>query len=988
MEFIPTPTYTTPANSDSESNSPDSSRNVSEGPSSPGVRGTSEEAESRSRSSVGADRKDAKEEDDDDESAGPSSPVEYGRKRARKASTDGSGSDSDGSVRERKGKRVHRSTPSPSRSPSVTPGPMPAGNDGDDENDGRESEGGAVVASGPSPMDVDKPAAPAAAPTLGRTGGAYIPPARLRAMQAAITDKSSPEYQRMAWEALKKSINGLINKVNTSNIKHIVRELIGENLIRGRGILCRSIMKAQAASLPFTHVYAALIAVINVKFPQVGELLLTRLVSQFRRAYKRSDKAVCLAVAKFVAHLFNQKVAHEFLALQFLMLLLERPTDDSVEVAVGFMRDCGAYLSEVASKATNAVFDRFRAILHEGTIDKRTQYMVEVLFQVRKDKFKDNPAVVEELDLVPEEDQMTHRVALDDELNTEEGLNVFKFDPEFLQHEEIYQQMKKEILGEDSDDDEEDEEGSDEDSDEEESEGEGGNAVEAAYQKLQIQDQTNTNLINLRRGIYLTIMSSLNFEECAHKLMKMKIEPGQEIELANMVLECCSQERTYVNFYGLLGERFCRLNRSWSDAFCQSFEECYKTIHRYETNRLRNIGKFFAHLLASDALTWEVFSLVRLTEQDTTSSSRIFIKIIFQDLSEALGLKRLNERLKDPTMIVSVQTPSGMVNRGVFDGMFPRDNPRNTRFAINYFTSIGLGGLTEELREYLKNAPKLIMAQQQAIEESSDSSDSDSSDSDDSSSDSDSSSSDSDSDSDSSDDSSSSEDDSDDDDRKRGGRGRRDVERNGRGNGKEVGRERADGKRTYDDRRGSGRGGRDSRSPSDERTKSRREEPRGGRYERRDSIDDRERSRRDERTRRDDGRGLRDDRRRDSPERRRAGSRDRRDERDDRRRDSPERRRADSRERRDGRDDRRRDSRERRRQDSRDRKDGRDDRRRDSRERRREDSRDRKDDRGYDRRREGSRDRRDDKRRDDSRDRRDGRDYERRRRDDDREYRR
>jgi pre-mRNA-splicing factor CWC22 len=47
-----------------------------------------------------------------------------------------------------------------------------------------------------------------------RSGGTYIPPARLRALQAQITDKTSKEYQRMAWEALKKSINGLINKVN------------------------------------------------------------------------------------------------------------------------------------------------------------------------------------------------------------------------------------------------------------------------------------------------------------------------------------------------------------------------------------------------------------------------------------------------------------------------------------------------------------------------------------------------------------------------------------------------------------------------------------------------------------------------------------------------------------------------------------------------------------------------------------------------------
>jgi pre-mRNA-splicing factor CWC22 len=126
-----------------------------------------------------------------------------------------------------------------------------------------------------------------------RSGGVYMPPARLRALQqAAAADKSSAEYQRLSWDALRKSITGIVNRVNITNIKQIVPELFSENLIRGRGLFCRSIMKAQAASLPFTPVFAALVAIINTKLPQVGELLATRLISQFRRAFKRNDK-VC-----------------------------------------------------------------------------------------------------------------------------------------------------------------------------------------------------------------------------------------------------------------------------------------------------------------------------------------------------------------------------------------------------------------------------------------------------------------------------------------------------------------------------------------------------------------------------------------------------------------------------------------------------------------------------------------------------------------------
>ncbi|KAI8622808.1 hypothetical protein BC830DRAFT_8061 [Chytriomyces sp. MP71] len=597
--------------------------------------------------------------------------------------------------------------------------------------------------------------APPSKPNAGkeeRTGGAYIPPARLRAMQKNITDKNSPEFQRMTWEALKKSVNGLVNKVNTGNIKIIVPELFSENLVRARGLLCRSLMKAQAAALPFTPVYAALVAIVNSKLPQIGELLVARLVSQYRRAYRRNDKTVCVAVSKFIAHLVNQKVAHEILALQILTLLLERPTDDSVEVAVGFMREVGAYLSETSSRATNAIFERFRTILHEGTIDKRTQYMVEVLFQVRKDAFKDNKPVIEELELVEDEDQITHPISLDDEdLAVEEGLNVFKFDTEYVENEERYMAIKREILGDSDDEDDDGVDGDDDDEDEEDDE-DAAEAMKRAREKIEIQDQTNTSLINLRRGIYLTIMSSLNFEECAHKLMKLGVQEGQEIEVCNMIIECCSQERTYVNFYGLLGERFCRLNPAWQNAFAACFEEVYKTIHRYETNRLRNVAKFFAHCMATDALTWNVFALVRLTETDTTSASRIFLKILFEELSSSMGLKRLQERLADPTMVISVDTGMGITSRGVFDGLFPKDNPRNTRFAINYFTSVRLGALTTDLREHLKNAPKLIMQQAQEVDSSdSDSSDSDSDSSSSSDSDSDSSDSDSDSDSDSSD---------------------------------------------------------------------------------------------------------------------------------------------------------------------------------------------------------------------------------------------
>ncbi|KAF4516874.1 hypothetical protein B566_EDAN014360 [Ephemera danica] len=298
-----------------------------------------------------------------------------------------------------------------------------------------------------------------------KTGGAYIPPAKLRMMQQQITDKNSMPYQRLAWEALKKSITGLVNKVNKGNLGIIVRELFKENIVRGRGLLSRCIIQAQNSSPTFTHIYGALVAVINCKFPKVGELLLRRLVIQFRRGFRRNDKALCISSVKFIAHLVNQCVAHEILSLEILTLLVENPTDDSVEVAIAFLKECGDKLTEVSSKALHSIFEMLRNILHEGALDKRVQYMIEVMFQVRKDGFKDHKAVEEGLDVVEEEDQFTHLITLDEATDPQDVLNVFKFDPEFEANEEKYAQLRKELLDEDTDDGDSGEDGSEGDSD-------------------------------------------------------------------------------------------------------------------------------------------------------------------------------------------------------------------------------------------------------------------------------------------------------------------------------------------------------------------------------------------------------------------------------------------------------------------------------------------------------------------------------------------
>ena len=377
-------------------------------------------------------------------------------------------------------------------------------------------------------------------PTLPtRAGGVYVPPWKMQKELDALKKKdgASQEHQRFMWEMLRKSINGLINKVNVSNIQNIILELFQENIIRGRGLLTKAIFKAQMASPNFSHVYAALVAVINTKLPEVAKLLISRYILQFKKAYERNNKIVCMAAIRMLAHLVNQQVVHEVLALEILSLFLENPTEDSIEMATDFMTEWGQVLGDITPQGSIAIFERFKGILHEGECNRRVQYTIEALFNTRKSRFKNHPGVIADLDLIEEEDRITHEVSLTDEFDSEDRVNFFRFEEDFDENEKQWKEIQKEILGEEEERINKRIEQLDDEEESSESEEE------------KIEDITEQDLMNLRKTIYLVIVSSVDFEEVVHKLMKINLREGQEIELCNMIVECCTQERTYLRFF-------------------------------------------------------------------------------------------------------------------------------------------------------------------------------------------------------------------------------------------------------------------------------------------------------------------------------------------------------------------------------------------------------------------------------------------------------
>lgn len=200
-------------------------------------------------------------------------------------------------------------------------------------------------------------------------------------------------------------------------------------------------------------------------------------------------------------------------------------------------------------------------------------------------------------------------------------------------------------------------------------------------------------------------------------------QEGCEIEVCTMLIDSNAMERTFQPFFSLQAERFCHLRPVYVECFLECLKRQYETIHRLETNKLRNTAKFFAHLfytgkirsistyndlsgdsfmaslmepqyrpltvcvihflsyegrscdwipciilywfptLSIDALPWSALELFVITEEATTSASRIFIKVLFQELASHMGLRQLNDRLHDATLAPFLQVRLNHLSR-------------------------------------------------------------------------------------------------------------------------------------------------------------------------------------------------------------------------------------------------------------------------------------------------------------------------------------
>lgn len=492
-----------------------------------------------------------------------------------------------------------------------------------------------------------------------------------------------------AWAGLARDIDTICAAAASSPAlrRHSV-ELFRLNVVRGRGLVARSVLSRAMRQPQAAAPLAALVGVVNLQLPQVGGLVAARTAALFKQAYVRNDGRGVDAAAAFLAELVRFAVATDTVLLQVFQLLLERPSDDTVRVATALLRRLGSWMDAHAPAAADMIWGRLRDVLHEGQALAQAMRRITELMRARRDGL--GPAVPRHLDVVPAEDAQPHDVDLAAPQPVEAHLDWFDPTEDVAAADAAYAAHRAEILDEQTNQDNSTNEQANQHTNE-----------QTIQTKEAVTDMTDAALLQHQKSIYLTVMSSMSADEAVHKLLRLQRSAQlSDAVMTDMLVKCCAQEKTYSKYFGVLGEKLCGSSRRWHAAFVAQFRRSYDALYQHEGAQLRNMGKYFGHLVAADVLApHETLGVITLTETDTSSASRVFIKFLFQELVEELGVDSLKRLLLDPDVRVHLR------------GLFPvvdvsRADADHIMFSINYFTAIGLGVLTEEMRLVLKALPE------------------------------------------------------------------------------------------------------------------------------------------------------------------------------------------------------------------------------------------------------------------------------------------
>jgi len=178
--------------------------------------------------------------------------------------------------------------------------------------------------------------------------------------------------------------------------------------------------------------------------------------------------------------------------------------------------------------------------------------------------------------------------------------------------------------------------------------------------QLAREQRMNTDI---RRAIFLTIMSACDYEDAHLRLMKLKLKKVQEFEIPKVLIHCAGAEKAYNPYYTLIAKKVCG-DRRLKTAFQYCLWDLFKRMgesdgdediaeedeESLDARHIVNLAKMFGTLIVEGGLGLGVLKNLNLSYLQP--KTKTFLEVLFITL--LLQSQRQSESKRDEQAVVNI----------------------------------------------------------------------------------------------------------------------------------------------------------------------------------------------------------------------------------------------------------------------------------------------------------------------------------------------
>jgi nucleolar MIF4G domain-containing protein 1 len=484
---------------------------------------------------------------------------------------------------------------------------------------------------------------PIAAETNGT--GKYIPPSM----------RGPPSSDTEALTQCRRQLQGLLNRLSEANLLSILKDVeqvynsnarqhVTSTLIELlMGLLCDRTSLMDTFIILHAGFIAAVYRVIGAHF---GAQILERLVGDFDRLYveqralESSTKETTNLFA-LLAELYTFQVVNSNIIFDCIRFLLQEVSDLNTELLLKLIKNCGPQLRQddpTALKDIILLLHKAITDVGEKNLSVRTKFMIETIDNLKNNRQKNG--------IVASQVATEHVIRMKKTLGTLNNRNIKASEPLGISLKDIRSSGKKgkwwlvgaswkdEATNGDESRPSTTAKSTRKDSDARN--GEEGDPTDlfAIAKTLRI----NTDV---RRAIFMAIMSASDYKDAHVRLLKLGLKRSQEPEISRVLLLLAGAEQTYNPYYALVARKFCA-DKKFKMAFQFGLWNLFKRMGEkgnlddgegadeaeedIDLRKILSLAKFYGTLVADSVLPISILKVLEIPLLQP--NTRIFLEVM------------------------------------------------------------------------------------------------------------------------------------------------------------------------------------------------------------------------------------------------------------------------------------------------------------------------------------------------------------------------